>query len=72
MTRFQPDLLEEVDVWRGKTRPIPSRPEAVRRLAATGLAAWPVIAELLAYLESAPPGPELDSTITKLRGILEQ
>lgn len=71
MTRLQPNLLEAIDVWRGNQRPIPSRPEAVRQLAATGLAATPIIAELLVYFLSVPPDPELDSTISKLRAILK-
>jgi hypothetical protein len=36
-TRIQPDLLAEIDAWRRAQPDLPSRPEALRRLAARGL-----------------------------------
>ncbi|HVG01609.1 MAG TPA: hypothetical protein VM842_01910 [Nitrospira sp.] len=36
-TRVQPDLLERIDAWRREQADLPSRPEALRRLAAKGL-----------------------------------
>jgi hypothetical protein len=36
-TRIQPDLLAEIDAWRREQPDLPSRPEALRRLAAKGL-----------------------------------
>ncbi len=36
--RVQPDLLERIDAWRREQPDLPSRPEALRRLAAKGLA----------------------------------
>lgn len=36
-TRIQPDLLERIDAWRREQPDLPSRPEALRRLAAKGL-----------------------------------
>jgi hypothetical protein len=37
-TRIQPDLLAEIDAWRRAQPDLPSRPEALRRLAVKGLA----------------------------------
>lgn len=37
-TRIQPDLLAEIDAWRSTQPDLPSRPEALRRLAAEALA----------------------------------
>lgn len=36
-TRVQPDLLKQIDAWRRSQPDLPSRPEALRRLAAKGL-----------------------------------
>jgi hypothetical protein len=36
-TRIQPDLLSEIDAWRREQPDLPSRPEALRRLAVKGL-----------------------------------
>jgi hypothetical protein len=36
-TRVQPDLLDRIDAWRREQPDLPSRPEALRRLAAKGL-----------------------------------
>jgi len=36
-TRFQPDLLEAVDLWRKAQPDLPTRPEAVRRLVELGM-----------------------------------
>jgi hypothetical protein len=36
-TRIQPDLLAEIDAWRREQPDLPSRPEALRRLAVRGL-----------------------------------
>lgn len=36
-TRIQPDLLKRIDAWRRGQPDLPSRPEALRRLAAKGL-----------------------------------
>jgi hypothetical protein len=36
-TRVQPDLLAEIDAWRRAQPDLPSRPEALRRLAVKGL-----------------------------------
>jgi hypothetical protein len=36
-TRLQPDLLAEIDAWRREQPDLPSRPEALRRLAAEAL-----------------------------------
>ena len=36
-TRLQPDLLKQLDDWRRKQPDLPSRPEALRRLAEKGL-----------------------------------
>lgn len=36
-TRVQPDLLERVVAWRREQPDLPSRPEALRRLAVKGL-----------------------------------
>jgi hypothetical protein len=36
-TRIQPDLLAEIDAWRREQLDLPSRPEALRRLAVKGL-----------------------------------
>lgn len=38
-TRVTPDLADKIDVWRVLQRPIPSRPEAVRRLVELGFMA---------------------------------
>lgn len=70
MVRIDPQDIENIDNWRSNRRPIPSRPEAIRQLAKIGLGSHPIVRELLEYLETLPPGPELDSTIEKLRGIL--
>lgn len=32
LTRFQDELLSRIEEWRAEQRPIPSTPEAVRRL----------------------------------------
>jgi hypothetical protein len=37
-TRVQPDMLELIDSWRREQPDLPSRPEALRRLAAEALA----------------------------------
>lgn len=43
MVRLQPDMLAEVDAFiEQQPDPKPSRPEAVRRLAAEGLISWGV------------------------------
>jgi len=43
MVRLQPDMLSEVDAFiERQPDPKPSRPEAVRRLAAEGLISWGV------------------------------
>jgi hypothetical protein len=31
-TRFQPDLLKQIDEWRREQEDAPTRPEAIRRL----------------------------------------
>jgi 3-deoxy-D-arabino-heptulosonate 7-phosphate (DAHP) synthase class II len=36
-TRIQPDMLELIDAWRRAQPDLPSRPEALRRLAMRGL-----------------------------------
>lgn len=36
-TRFQPELLEAVDLWRKAQPDLPTRPEAVRRLVELGM-----------------------------------
>jgi hypothetical protein len=36
-TRVQPELLKRIDAWRREQPDLPSRPEALRRLAAKGL-----------------------------------
>jgi len=36
-TRLQPQLLKKLDDWRRKQPDLPSRPEALRRLAEKGL-----------------------------------
>lgn len=36
-TRIQPALLKQIDAWRREQPDLPSRPEALRRLAAKGL-----------------------------------
>ncbi|HEY0414302.1 MAG TPA: hypothetical protein VGD66_14295 [Allosphingosinicella sp.] len=36
-TRLQPALLAEIDAWRRAQPDLPSRPEALRRLAVKGL-----------------------------------
>lgn len=36
-TRFQPDLLEAIDLWRKAQFDLPTRPEAVRRLVELGM-----------------------------------
>lgn len=36
-TRVQPDMLELIDTWRRAQPDLPSRPEALRRLAMKGL-----------------------------------
>lgn len=43
LVRLQPDILAEVDAFiEQQPDPKPSRPEAVRRLAAEGLISWGV------------------------------
>jgi hypothetical protein len=37
-TRFQADLLNAIDSWRKTQTDLPTRPEAVRRLVALGMA----------------------------------
>ena len=37
-TRLQPELLAAIDAWRREQPDLPSRPEALRRLAQSGLA----------------------------------
>jgi hypothetical protein len=39
--RVRPDLSEQIDGWRALERPIPSEPEAIRRLVELGLSATP-------------------------------
>lgn len=36
-TRLQPELLKRLDEWRRRQPDLPSRPEALRRLAEKGL-----------------------------------
>jgi len=36
-TRVQPEMLRQIDEWRREQSDLPSRPEALRRLAAMGL-----------------------------------
>lgn len=36
-TRVQPELLKQIDEWRRQQPDLPSRPEAMRRLAAKAL-----------------------------------
>jgi len=36
-TRFQPDLLAAIDLWRKAQSDLPTRPEAVRRLVELGM-----------------------------------
>ncbi len=36
-TRFQPDLLAAIDLWRKAQSDLPTRPEAVRRLVEIGM-----------------------------------
>lgn len=36
-TRFQPDLLKQIDEWRREQPDPPTRPEAIRRLLARAL-----------------------------------
>lgn len=38
-TRVQPDLLKRLDAWRREQEDLPSRPEALRRLAEKALEA---------------------------------
>jgi len=35
--RIQPDLSSQIESWRAQQRPIPSEPEAIRRLVEIGL-----------------------------------
>ena len=37
--RIKPDLMEQLDAWRGRDADRPSRPEAIRRLMEIGLKA---------------------------------
>jgi len=37
MTRFQPELLEQIDEFRRKESDLPNRPEAIRRLIESAL-----------------------------------
>jgi hypothetical protein len=37
-TRMQPAMLEQIDAWRREQPDLPSRPEALRRLASEALA----------------------------------
>jgi hypothetical protein len=36
-TRVQPELMKQIDAWRREQPDLPSRPEALRRLAMKGL-----------------------------------
>jgi hypothetical protein len=36
-TRFQPELLDQVDAWRRDQKDTPTRPEAIRRLVVKAL-----------------------------------
>lgn len=36
-TRFQPDLLKQIDDWRREQPDLPTRPEAIRRLVVQAL-----------------------------------
>lgn len=38
-TRIQPDMIKLIDAWRSAQPDMPSRPEALRRLAMKGLSA---------------------------------
>jgi hypothetical protein len=49
--RMQPDLVSKVDGWRRSQPDIPPRSEAIRRLIDRGLAAEPILSDLLKYLE---------------------
>jgi len=57
---------------RAEQRPIPSRPEAIRRLTAIALDGIPVLVDMIAYLESLTDDAEAQRTADKLRGILER
>lgn len=70
--RIPSDELNLIDDWRSKQRPIPSRPEAIRRLIEMGLQAEPLLADVLHYLEASPSAGERETaeTIRALRAAM--
>lgn len=72
MVRLSPSNIDDIDHYRAALRPIPTRPETVRRLVALGLAADPIIRELLAFLEQSgdDADPATQAWVEKLREIV--
>ena len=71
-TRLQPEMLEELDGFRAQQRPIPTRPEAMRHLAAIGLETIPIIADFICFLETQTDDPESVATAKNLRKIISR
>lgn len=67
-------MLDALDAYRASLRPIPSRPEALRRLAMIGIEANPILKDLLAFLEmhGDPADAETRANVERLRGIVSE
>lgn len=70
--RASEEWLRDLDDWRRTQTDIPARAEAIRRLVAAGIAAQPIMAELLAYLETQgdPNDPDVRRSIEALKAAL--
>ena len=64
--------IDSIDTFRASLRPIPSRPEAIRRLVEIGLESMPIVKEMLEFLDrhGDTSDPETQATIERLRGIV--
>lgn len=63
-------LIAAVDDHRRIQPDIPTRPEAIRQLIHTGLAARPILRDLLRLIEHLPTDPEMERHATTIREAL--
>ena len=61
-----------IDNWRRKQRDIPSRAEAIRRLASMALGAEPILRDILKMIESLPANAELAEHEATIRRLVEK
>ncbi len=68
--RVSEDFLRTVDNWRRQQPDLPPRAEAIRQLIHTGLAARPILKDLLRLIEHLPADPDMERHAAAIREAL--